>query len=145
MRVGLTDHFHTSGSDVRMDGRRSAEICCFAFYALGTSTLSHKRMGGVRATLCAMRRRYVTKQNLRAAIGACGQRDTRRARATFGARRRLHVLPTEKFAAGPNLLTEWHIRLPWPRHHGLLRHIDKKAACNPFTGQTLLFIQRLHA
>ncbi len=130
MRVGLTDHFHTSGSDVRMDEETQRRNLLLCLYALGTNA-GYKRMGGVSSdALRHMRRRYVTKQNLRAAIGAVVNATlAERAPYIWGEATTACAADSKKFAAwDQNLLTEWHIRYRGP---GIMVywHIDKKAAC----------------
>ena len=139
MRIGLTDYFHTSGSDVRMDEETQRRNLLLCLYALGTNA-GYKRMGGVSSdALRHMRRRLCHETEPAGGDRSCGQRDTSpSARHTFGARRRLHVLPTrKKFAAwAPKPAYRVAHPLPWPRHHGLLAY-RQEGSLYPFTGQTL--------
>jgi hypothetical protein len=131
MRTHFTDKFQTSSTREQMDAATLQKRLLLGLYALGTNA-GYNRMGheATSDALRYIRRRYITKQNLRAAIGAI-------VNAIFDAR-----LPhiwgeattacasdAKKFAAwDQNLLTEWHVRYRGP---GIMVywHIDKKAAC----------------
>ena len=98
---------------------------------LGTNT-GYSRMGHdvTSEALRYIRRRFVTKQTLRAAIGdVVNATFAARAPHIWGEATTACASDSKKFAAwDQNLLTEWHVRYRGP---GIMVywHIDKKAAC----------------
>jgi TnpA family transposase len=131
LRTQFTEKFQTSAVRENLDATTLRKRLLLSLYALGTNT-GDKRMGheATGEALRHIRRRYISKQNLRTAIATV-------VNAIFDAR-----LPhiwgeattacasdSKKFAAwDQNLLTEWHVRYRGP---GIMVywHIDKKAAC----------------
>jgi TnpA family transposase len=131
LRTNFTEKFQSSAARENLETMTLRKRVLLCLYALGTNT-GYQRMGheATSEALRHIRRRYITKQNLREAIGAV-------VNAIFDAR-----LPhiwgeattacasdSKKFAAwDQNLLTEWHVRYRGP---GIMVywHIDKRAAC----------------
>ena len=71
MRTHFTDKFQTSATREQMDAATLQKRLLLSLYALGTNT-GYNRMGheATSDALRYIRRRYISKQNLRAAIGA---------------------------------------------------------------------------
>jgi hypothetical protein len=143
LRVGITPHFVSTGSREHLDRPILQKRLLLCLYGLGTNA-GLKRIVDAEQTenladLRYVRRRYIRKEALRAAIAAV-------ANAIFGVR-----LPeiwgeattacasdSKKFGAwDQNLLTEWHVRY---RGRGVMIywhvdgvmiywHVDKKACC----------------
>jgi TnpA family transposase len=131
MRTHFTDKFQTSASREQMDSATLQKRLLLSLYALGSNT-GYNRMGheATSDALRYIRRRYITKQNLRAAIGAIVNAILEaRLPHIWGEATTACASDAKKYAAwDQNLLTEWHIRYRGP---GIMVywHIDKKAAC----------------
>jgi TnpA family transposase len=131
MRINFTEKFRSSAARENLDPVILRQRLLLCLYALGTNT-GYKRMGNEASSeaLRHIRRRYVTKENLRAAIGLVVNAifDIRSPRI-WGEGTTACASDSKKFAAwDQNLLTEWHVRYRGP---GVMVywHIDKKAAC----------------
>lgn len=131
LRTRFTDNFQTSSTREQMDAATLQKRLLLCLYALGTNT-GYDRMGheATSDALRYIRRRYINKQNLRAAIGAVVNAIfDARAPHIWGEATTACASDAKKFAAwDQNLLTEWHVRYRGP---GIMVywHIDKKAAC----------------
>jgi TnpA family transposase len=113
MRTHFTDKFQTSASREQMDSATLQKRLLLSLYALGSNT-GYNRMGheATSDALRYIRRRYITKQNLRAAIGAIVNAILEaRLPHIWGEATTACASDAKKFAAwDQNLLTEWHIR-----------------------------------
>ena len=131
LRTGFSDKFQTSAAYERLSPEVIRKRLLLCLYALGTNT-GYERVSN-EATMDALRhirRRYINKDHLRAAIATV-------INATFeirlphiwGEATTACAADSKKFAAwDQNLLTEWHVRYRGP---GIMVywHLDKKAAC----------------
>lgn len=131
MRINFTEAFRSTASRESLDPITLRKRLLLCLYALGTNT-GYQRMGHeVSADMLRhIRRRYVTRENLRAAIGqVVNAIFAIRAPHIWGEATTACASDSKKFAAwDQNLLTEWHVRYRGP---GVMVywHIDKKAAC----------------
>jgi TnpA family transposase len=131
MRINFTEKVRTTATRENLDPVTLRKRLLLCLYALGTNT-GYKRMGHETSSeaLRHIRRRYVTKENLRAAIGAVVNAIFAvRSPQIWGEATTACASDSKKFAAwDQNLLTEWHVRYRGP---GIMVywHIDKKAAC----------------
>jgi hypothetical protein len=117
LRTNFTDQFQSSAAQERLPPELIRKRLLHCLYALGTNT-GFDRVGDETTSdmLRHIQRRYLTQDNLRAAIAAV-------INATFEARQP-HIwgetttacaADSKKFAAwDQNLLTEWHIRYRGP-------------------------------
>ncbi|MCC6628228.1 MAG: Tn3 family transposase [Chloroflexi bacterium] len=134
LRVGFTDLFATATVREHLDRPTLQKRLLLCVYGLGTN-IGLRRVaagdhGQSERDLYYTRRRFITRDALRAAIG-------RVVNAVFAARRpeiwgeatTACASDSKKFGAfDQNLLTEWHVRYRGP---GVMIywHMDKKAAC----------------
>lgn len=131
MRINFTEAFRSTASRENIDPITLRKRLLLCLYALGTNT-GYQRMGHeVSAEMLRhIRRRYVTRENLRAAIGqVVNAIFAIRSPHIWGEATTACASDSKKFAAwDQNLLTEWHVRYRGP---GVMVywHIDKKAAC----------------
>jgi TnpA family transposase len=131
MRVRFTDKFQTTATREYLDSDTLQKRLPLCLYALGTNT-GFKRIGHEETVdaLQHIRRRYVNKLNLRAAIAEVVNAIFHvRHTHIWGEATTACASDAKKFAAwDQNLLTEWHVRYRGP---GIMVywHIDKKAAC----------------
>lgn len=131
MRINFTDAFHSAATRENLDPTTLRQRLLLCLYALGTNT-GYQRMGHeVSAEMLRhIRRRYITRENLRAAIGqVVNAIFATRSPHIWGEATTACASDSKKFAAwDQNLLTEWHVRYRGP---GVMVywHIDKKAAC----------------
>ena len=131
LRTHFTEKFQTSAVRENLEVTTLRRRLLLSLYALGTNT-GYKRMGheATSEALRHLRRRYVSKQNLRPAIGTVVNAIfDGRLPHIWGEATTACASDSKKFAAwDQNLLTEWHVRYRGP---GIMVywHIDKKAAC----------------
>ncbi len=134
LRLGFTRHFTTVASRQALDPDVLRKRLLLSLYGLGTNAglkrVAHGDAGSTYSDLRYVRRRFVHKEQLRAAI-------TRLADGVFAAR-----LPeiwgeattacasdSKKFGAwDQNLMTEWHIRYGG-RGVMIYWHVEKKSVC----------------
>ena len=134
LRIAFTDLFSTSASREILDPDTLRKRLLLCLYGLGTNT-GLKRMSASdpdsgHEDLRYVRRKYVTREHLRAAIA-------RVVNAIFAARRReiwgegttACASDSKKFGAwDQNLMTEWHIRYGG-RGVMIYWHVAKKSVC----------------
>lgn len=131
MRVNFTQHFHTAATRTELNQQTLQKRLLLCLYALGTNA-GFKRMAHAEKPqdLHYIQRRFVTRDNLRAAIAEVVNAIFKaRSPHIWGEATTACASDSKKFAAwDQNLLTEWHIRYRGP---GIMVywHIDKKAAC----------------
>ncbi len=134
MRVGFTKNFKSATVRENLDPETLQRRLLLCLYGLGTNTglkrISATNQGENYRDLLYVRRRFITKDHLRAAIVEV-------VNAIFKARRTqiwgegttACASDSKKFGAyDQNILTEWHIRYRGP---GIMVywHVERKAAC----------------
>ncbi|MCP4360162.1 MAG: Tn3 family transposase [Chloroflexi bacterium] len=131
LRVNFSKQFKTVSTREELDQPTWQKRLLLCLYALGTNT-GFSRVGHdeTARSLQHIHKRYMTKDNLRAAISEVVNAIFRiRQPQIWGEATTACASDSKKFAAwDQNLLTEWHIRYRGP---GIMVywHIDKKAAC----------------
>ena len=131
LRVNFSQHFQTVATRTELSQRTLQKRLLLCLYALGTNA-GFKRMAHAERPqdLLYIKRRFLTKDNLRAAIAEVVNAIFKvRSPHIWGEATTACASDSKKFAAwDQNLLTEWHIRYRGP---GIMVywHIDKKAAC----------------
>lgn len=134
LRVGFTDCFQTQRTAERLDRDTLQRRLLLALYGMGTNTglkrVSASRHGISHKELLHVRRFYVSKQAMRAAIA-------RVANAIFQARNpqlwgegtTACASDSKKFGSwDQNLMTEWHLRYGG-RGVMIYWHVEKKSTC----------------
>ena len=134
LRVGLTPVFHSATAWERLEREMLRERLLLTLYGIGTNTGLKRIVAGQRNVqykdLLYVRRRYVTKEQLREAIrlvvnAIFAARDTR----LWGEGTTACASDSKKFGAwDQNLMTEWHARYGGP---GVMVywHVEKKSTC----------------
>jgi TnpA family transposase len=134
LRVGFTEAFRTTGAREVLSPEVLQRRLLLCLYGLGTNA-GLKRMcsGGTEdryADLQYIRRRYITKEQLRAAIAqVCNAIFRIRQPALWGEGTTACASDSKKFGAwDQNLLTEWHV------HYGgpgvvIYWHVEKHSVC----------------
>jgi TnpA family transposase len=134
LRVHFTDHFTSATPREHLDRARLQKRLLLCLYGLGTN-MGLKRVsagdhGESYRDLLYTRRRFITRDQLRAAIAAVANAILRaRLPHIWGEGTTACASDSKKFGAwDQNLLTEWHIRYRGP---GVMVywHMDRKAAC----------------
>jgi hypothetical protein len=134
LRVGFTEAFRTTGARQVLSPGVLQRRLLLCLYGLGTNA-GLKRMcsGGTEdryADLQYIRRRYITKEQLRAAIAqVCNAIFRIRQPTLWGEGTTACALDAKKFGAwDQNLLTEWHVRYGDP---GVVIywHVEKHSVC----------------
>jgi TnpA family transposase len=134
LRVGITPHFVSSGAREHLDRATVQQRLLLCLYGLGTNP-GLKRIVDAEQTesladLRHLRRRYIRKEALRAAIAAVANAIFRvRQPEIWGEATTACASDSKKFGAwDQNLLTEWHVRYRGP---GVMIywHVNKKACC----------------
>jgi TnpA family transposase len=134
LRVGITPHFVSTGAREHLDRAILQKRLLLCLYGLGTNA-GLKRIVDAEQTesladLRYVRRRYIRKEALRAAIAAVANAIFRvRQPEIWGEATTACASDSKKFGAwDQNLLTEWHVRYRGP---GVMIywHVDKKACC----------------
>ena len=134
LRVGFSELFKSPTAWEALDRRTLRKRLLLCLYGLGTNAGLKRMSGGEQGEsykdLLYVRRRFITRDHLRAAIAQV-------ASATFHARSpqiwgeatTACASDSKKFGAyDQNVLTEWHVRYRGP---GIMVywHVDKKACC----------------
>ncbi len=134
LRVRFTDQFKSSASREQLDRATIQRRLLLCLYGLGTNT-GLKRMSGDErgerySDLLYVRRRFITKDHLRAAIvQVVNAMLQTRLPHIWGEGSSACASDSKKFGAwDQNLMTEWHIRYRGP---GIMVywHVEKKSAC----------------
>jgi TnpA family transposase len=133
LRVHFTDQFKSSASREQLDRAAIQRRLLLCLYGLGTNT-GLKRMSGDQqgerySDLLYVRRRFITKDHLRAAIVVVNASLQTRLPHIWGEGTTACASDSKKFGAwDQNLMTEWHIRYRGP---GIMVywHVEKKSAC----------------
>src|SRR5262249_50933998 len=134
LRVHFTDQFKSSASREQLDRATLQRRLLLCLYGLGTNT-GLKRMSGAEqgerySDLLYVRRRFITKDHLRAAIVVVVNAILQtRLPHIWGEGTTACASDSKKFGAwDQNLMTEWHIRYRGP---GIMVywHVEKKSAC----------------
>jgi hypothetical protein len=117
MRINFTDGFRSTATRENLDPTTLRKRLLLCLYALGTNT-GYQRMGHEVSPemLRHIRRRYITRENLRTAIGqVVNAIFAVRAPHIWGEATTACASDSKKFAAwDQNLLTEWHVRYRGP-------------------------------
>jgi TnpA family transposase len=134
MRIGLTEVFRSATSFASLDRKLLQQRLLLTLYGLGTNTGLKRIANGQPDTdykdLLYVRRRYVTKEQLREAIrlvvnAIFATRDPR----IWGEGTTACASDSKKFGAwDQNLMTEWHARYGG-RGVMVYWHVEKKSAC----------------
>jgi len=134
LRVNFTDMFKSATAHENLPRPVLQKRLLYCLYAFGTNTgLSRVATGDAAAgyrDLLYVRRRFINKESLRAAIQAVANAVLRvRHPEWWGSETTACASDAKKFAAwDQNLLTEWHVRYRGP---GIMVywHVEKKALC----------------
>lgn len=134
LRVRFTDQFKSSASREHLDRATIQRRLLLCLYGLGTNTglkrMSSDEQGERYSDLLYVRRRFITKDQLRAAIVSVVNAILQtRLPHLWGEGTTACASDSKKFGAwDQNLMTEWHIRYRGP---GIMVywHVEKKAAC----------------
>jgi TnpA family transposase len=134
LRVNFTDLFKSATAHESLPRPILQKRLLYCLYAFGTNTgLSRVATGDEAAgyrDLLYVRRRFINKESLRAAIQSVANQVLRvRHPEWWGSETTACASDAKKFAAwDQNLLTEWHIRYRGP---GIMVywHVEKKALC----------------
>ena len=134
LRAHFTDTFRTVGAREALDGDVLQRRLLLCLYGLGTNA-GLKRMcsGGGEdgyADLQYIRRRYITKEQLRAAIAkVCNAIFHTRNSRLWGEGTTACASDSKQFGAwDQNLITEWHVRYGG-RGVMIYWHVEKNSAC----------------
>jgi TnpA family transposase len=134
LQIRFTDHFKSSASREQLDRAAIQRRLLLCLYGLGTNT-GLKRMSGDQqgerySDLLYIRRRFITKDHLRAAIVMVVNAILQtRLPHIWGEGTTACASDSKKFGAwDQNLMTEWHIRYRGP---GIMVywHVEKKSVC----------------
>jgi len=134
LRVGFTRHFASVAGKEQLDGPTLQKRLLLCLYGLGTNT-GLRRVSGTDAgagygDLRYVRRRFITREGLRAAIATLVDAIlAARQPAIWGEGTTACASDSKKFAAwDQNLLTEWHVRYRGP---GIMIywHVERKSVC----------------
>jgi TnpA family transposase len=134
LRVGFTKHFASVAGKEQFDPATLQKRLLLCLYGLGTNT-GLRRVSGAAAgagygELRYVRRRFVTREALRAAIaGLVDAIFAVRRPEIWGEGTTACASDSKKFAAwDQNLLTEWHVRYRGP---GVMIywHVERRAVC----------------
>lgn len=134
LRVSFTDQFKSSASREQLDRATIRRRLLLCLYGLGTNTglkrMSGDEQGECYSDLLYVRRRFITKDHLRAAIVQVVNAILQtRLPHIWGEGTTTCASDSKKFGAwDQNLMTEWHIRYRGP---GIMVywHVEKKSAC----------------
>jgi TnpA family transposase len=134
LRVRFTDLFTSSASREQLDRATIQRRLLLCLYGLGTNTglkrMSGDDQGDRYSDLLYVRRRFITKEQLRAAIAAVVNAILQtRLPHIWGEGTTACASDSKKFGAwDQNLMTEWHMRYRGP---GIMVywHVEKKSAC----------------
>ncbi len=134
MLTGCLDCFQSTGSREALDPELLQKRLLLCMYGMGTN-MGLKRMAGVDPNITAedlryTRRRYLNKEQMRAAIGQVVNTLFRaRLEAIWGEATSTCASDSKKFhAVDQNLLTQWHARYRGP---GVLVywHVERRSVC----------------
>lgn len=134
MLTGCLDCFQSTGSREALDPELLQKRLLLCMYGMGTN-MGLKRMAGVDPNITAedlryTRRRYLNKEQMRAAIGQVVNTLFRaRLEAIWGEATSTCASDSKKFhAVDQNLLTQWHARYCGP---GVLVywHVERRSVC----------------
>ena len=134
LRVGFTRHLASVAGREQLDGPTLQKRLLLCLYGLGTNTglrrVSAAAAGASYGDLRYVRRRFLTREGLRAAIAALVNAILAARRpAIWGEGTTACASDSKKFAAwDQNLLTEWHVRYRGP---GVMIywHVERKSVC----------------
>jgi hypothetical protein len=134
LRVGFTRHLASVAGREQLDGATLQKRLLLCLYGLGTNTglrrVSGADAGASYGDLRYVRRRFLTREGLRAAIAELVNAIlAARQPAIWGEGTTACASDSKKFAAwDQNLLTEWHVRYRGP---GVMIywHVERKAVC----------------
>jgi len=134
LRIGFTDVFRSATAWENMDRDVIQERLLLTLYGLGSNAGIKRMSAGQQRTnykdLLYVRRRYVTKDQLRAAIRDVVNATLReRSPTIWGEGTTACASDSKKFGAwDQNLMTEWHARYGG-RGVMIYWHVDRKSAC----------------
>ena len=134
LRVGFSALFKSPTAWAALDRRTLRKRLLLCLYGLGTNAGLKRMSGGEQGEsykdLLYVRRRFITRDHLRAAIAQVANATFRaRSPQIWGEATTACASDSKKFGAyDQNLLTEWHVRYRGP---GIMVywHVDKKACC----------------
>ena len=134
LRVGFTNSFRSATAFESMDRATLQQRLLLCLYGLGTNTGLKRMSAGERGTtykdLLYVRRRFITREQLRQAITLLVNAIFRvRLPQIWGEGTTACASDSKKFGAwDQNLMTEWHVR-----YHGrgvmIYWHVEKKSTC----------------
>jgi TnpA family transposase len=134
LRIGFTDVFRSSTAWENLERGLIQERLLLTLYGLGSNAGIKRMSAGQQRTnykdLLYVRRRYVTKDQLRAAIRDVVNATLReRSPAIWGEGTTACASDSKKFGAwDQNLMTEWHARYGG-RGVMIYWHVDRKSTC----------------
>ena len=134
LRIGFTDSFKSPTVWEVLERRALRKRLLLCLYGLGTNAGLKRMSGGEQGEsykdLLYVRRRFISKEHLRAALAQVANATFRaRAPQIWGEATTACASDSTRFPAwDQNLLTEWHVRYRGP---GVMIywHVDKKACC----------------
>lgn len=134
LRLSFTDEFKTVATHERLNRATIQKRLILALYGLGTNTglkrIAAGNHGESYSDLLYIRRKFITKDNLRSAISKVVNSILEiRASEIWGEGTTTCASDSKKFGAwDQNLMTEWHIRY---RGRGVMIywHVEKNSAC----------------
>jgi TnpA family transposase len=134
LRIGFTNRFSSVTAHEALDPATLQQRLLLCLYGLGTNTglkaVSAGDHGAAYRDLLYVRRRFITRDHLRAAIQDVVNATLRVRRPTiWGTATTACASDSKKFGAwDQNILTEWHIRYRGP---GIMVywHVERKSVC----------------